>query len=257
MNTSTPRTDASPTGEPGRFAPTRWTLVLRARGDSAAARTALSELCEAYYAPVQAFIQRTESNPENARDLTQSFFAELLGGRGMATVDPNRGRFRSYLLGAVKHFLAESHRKAVAAKRGGGISLISLTVGSSNETTSELRVPDPSGPPPDSLFDHDWAATLVDRAAAVLAAEYATADKADQFTVLKPWLLGDVPTISQAEVARMLGLSDGAVKVAIHRMRKRFRELVRSEIVQTVNDASQAREELRYLVEVLSQPATK
>ncbi len=234
------------------FAPTRWTLVLRARGSSAESRAALGELCEAYYAPVQAFIRQVETDPEEARDLTQAFFAQLLADRGIGGVEPGRSRFRSYLLGAVKHFLAEVHRKASTAKRGRGETPVSLERGNGGETTTALQVADPSGSVPDTLFDRHWAVTLVDRAAAALAAECAAAGRDEQFAILKPWLLGEPASLSQAGAARRLGLSEGAVKVTVHRLRRRFRELVKAEIAQTVGDTTQVAEEMRYLVEVLA-----
>jgi RNA polymerase sigma-70 factor (ECF subfamily) len=155
---------AGPTTPHRSFVATRWTLVLRARGGSAESRAALGELCEAYYAAVHSFIRRVEPDPENARDLTQAFFADLLAQQHMGAVEPGRGRFRSCLLGAVKHFLAESHRKAGAAKRGGRQTPVSLEAGASRETTSEWQIPDPAATVPDCLFDRQWATALVDRA---------------------------------------------------------------------------------------------
>ncbi len=250
MSTPTPSEDS--TQRPAGFAPTRWTLVLRARGDSPAAQAALSELCEYYYAPVLTFIRHTDRDEDAARDLTQEFFARILARPGFDTVEPGRGRFRSFLLGAVKHFLANQYDRAQAAKRGGGQVLVSIEAGVSTNTTTELQIPDPAGQVPDTVFDREWALTLVERAINSLANEFATAGKGEQFDTLKLWLLGEVELISQADAARRLGMTEGAAKVAIHRLRKRFRELVRAEIGQTVGDAAQVQEELRYLVEVLS-----
>jgi RNA polymerase sigma-70 factor (ECF subfamily) len=235
------------------FAPTCWTLVLRAHGGTAESRAALSELCEAYYAPVHTFIRRVEPDPETARDLTQAFFADLLGQQSVGAVEPGRGRFRSYLLGAVKHFLAESRRKAAAAKRGGGQLPVSLEGNASTDTTSEWQIPDPAATAPDALFDRQWATALVDRAVAALANESQAAARGEQFDALKPWLLGNLADRSQAEAAHELGMSEGALKVAIHRLRRRFREVVRAEIAQTVAEPAHVTEELRCLVEVLAQ----
>jgi RNA polymerase sigma factor (sigma-70 family) len=246
----TPPGDATP--RPAAFLPTRWTLVLRARGESPAAQAALSELCEAYYAPVLTFIRHTGRDEDAARDLTHEFFARLLARHGLDTVDPARGRFRSFLLGAVKHFLADHHDRARAGKRGGGQPLVSIEAGAASDTTAALQIPDPAGPPPDTIFDRQWALTLIERALNGLADELAASGKAAHFDTLKPWLLGEVPSLSQADAARELSLTEGAVKVAIHRLRKRFRELVRGEIAQTIADPSHAGDELRYLVEVLS-----
>ena len=238
---------------PDYFAPTRWTLVLRARGESQEAQKALSELCEAYYQPVFRFLRRGCRDEDTARELTQEFFARLLSRRQLDSVEPGRGRFRSFLLGVVKHFLSDLRDYDRAAKRGGGQAPIPISLGTADETTTEIQIPDPTGPPPDSAFDQDWAATLVDRAVQVLASESVSSGKHEQFTTLKPWLLGEVPSLSQPETAQQLGISEGAVKVAIHRLRKRFRELVKTEIGQTVGDAAQVQDELRYLIEVLSQ----
>jgi RNA polymerase sigma factor (sigma-70 family) len=244
---------ASSGQRPVGFVPTRWTLVLRARGESPTAQAALSELCESYYAPVLAFIRYAGRDEEAARDLTQEFFARLLASHGLDTAEPGRGRFRSFVLGAVKHFLADQHDRAQAAKRGCGQTPVSIQAGDGINTSTELQVPDPAGPVPDTAFDRQWALTLVERALNVLAAEFTTADKATQFEALKPWLLGDVDSLSQADAAERLGLTEGAVKVAVHRLRRRFRELVKEEIAQTVSDPAQGPEELRYLVEVLAQ----
>jgi RNA polymerase sigma factor (sigma-70 family) len=233
------------------FAPTRWTLVLRARGESPDAQRALGELCEAYWQPVFRFLRREGRDEDTARELTQEFFARLLARQGLATVEPGRGKFRSFLLGAVKHFLGDVRDHANAAKRGGGVPPMHLEPGA--DTDPELPVPDPSARAPDTFFDHEWALALVGRAVGGLANEAALDGKAAQFAALKPFLLGEIGGLSQADLARQLGLSEGAVKVAIHRLRKRFRELVKSEIAQTVGDPAQVQEELRYLVEVLAQ----
>jgi RNA polymerase sigma-70 factor (ECF subfamily) len=235
----------------GRFAPTRWTQVLQARGESLEAQDALGELCAAYWQPVFVFIRREGRDEEPARDLTQEFFARLLARRGLDTVQPGRGRFRSFLLGAVKHFLADQSDHEQAAKRGGGQPPISIEAGTGTNSTTELQIPDAAGPAPDAVFDCEWAQTLVERAISALAAEFAAADKGGQFNTLKPWLLGELESVSQAEAGRQLGMTEGAVKVAIHRLRKRFRELVKAEIAHTVSEQNQVRDELRYLLEVL------
>ena len=252
MNPATP-----PEGQPQRppgFMETRWTLVLRARGKSPAAQAALGELCEGYYAPVLAFIRYLGRDEDTARDLTHEFFARLLARHGLDTVQPERGQFRSFLLGAVKHFLADQHDRTQAAKRGGGRMLVSIEAGAEPNTTTELQIPDAAGPAPDTVFDRQWALTLVERSLNVLAGEFAAAGKAEQFETLKPWLLGEVDSLSQADAARRLEMTEGAAKVAIHRLRKRFREVVKAEIAQTVGDAAHVQDELRYLLEVLAQP---
>ncbi len=234
----------------GQFAPTRWTQVLQARGQSAEARAALAGLCAAYWQPVFGFIRTQGRDEPTARDLTQEFFARLLARHGLDTIEPGRGRFRSFLLGAVKHFLADERDRHQAAKRGGGQPMLSLEATASATTTAELQIPDPAGAP-EAVFDRQWALTVVARAVSALSAECSAAEKATQFQRLKPWLLGEVEAVSQAEAARELGLTEGAVKVMIHRLRKRFRELVKREIGHTVDDPARVQEELQYLVEVL------
>jgi len=224
--------------------------VLSARGDSPQAQAAFGELCSAYYAPVLAFIRRSSRDEDTARDLTQGFFAQLIAQHGLGTVEPGHGRFRSYLLGAVKHYLHKEHDRASTAKRGGAQKPLPLETGT--DTSLEVQIPDPAAAASDTFFDRQWARAVVDRALSTLAAESAAAGKADQFEKLKPWLLGEVAGFSQADAARVLDLSEGAVKVAIHRLRKRFREVVKAEVAQTLDDPAQVREELRYLVEVLS-----
>lgn len=244
MNNNTPPSFVA------NFAPTRWTLVLRARGESVEARGALSELCEAYYQPVFRFLRREGREEDAARELTQEFFARLLAGGGLGAADPRRGRFRSYLLGAVKHFLSNQRDHDQRQKRGSGVAPESLDAQTGTETT--LQVADHASTPDDTLFDREWALAVMDRALQSLAAEFTSADKAEQFTALKPWLVGDAATLPQAEAAGRLGVSESAIKVAIHRLRKRFRELIRAEIAQTMENPAEADAELRYLVEVLA-----
>jgi len=226
---------------------------LAARGDSPEAQAALGELCTAYYAPVLAFLRRSGRDDDTARDLAQEFFTRLLARRGLDSVVPGRGRFRSFLLGAVKHFLADQYDRAQAAKRGNGHASVSLDA-PTNDTTSTLQIPDPAASVSDAVFDRQWALTILDRALAVLADEHQAADKSDHFETLKPWLTGDTEELSQAEAARRLDMNEGALKVAIHRLRKRFRELVKAEITQTVGADGDVQSELNYLLEVLSRP---
>ena len=232
------------------FAPTRWTLVLRARGESVEARGALSELCEAYYQPVFRFLRREGREEDAARELTQEFFARLLARGGVGAADPQRGRFRSYLLGAVKHFLADQRDHARREKRGGGASPESLDA--DEGTSPALQVADHASAPDDAVFDRAWALAVMDRTLHSLAVEFANEGKSDHFAALKPWLAGDAALLPQAEAAARLGVSESAIKVAIHRLRKRFREMIRTEIAQTVETPAEVDTELRYLVEVLA-----
>jgi RNA polymerase sigma-70 factor (ECF subfamily) len=231
------------------FVTTRWTRVLQAKGDSTEAEAALSDLCAAYYAPVFAFIRRNAPEEDSARDLTQEFFARLLARGGIDNVDPQRGRFRSFLLGAVKHFLADMHGRGRRLKRGAGQPMESIDPGT--DTSPGLQLADPKAPSPDREFDRKWALTMLDRALGVLAEEHLAAGKAGQFDVLKPWLTGDTENISQADAARRLGLNENAVKVAVHRLRRRFREVIKHEIGHTLSDLAHVDEELHYLLEAL------
>ena len=225
----------------GTFRTTRWTRVMKARGDSDEAKTALSELCEIYYAPVRAFVAHT-AGAENADDKSQAFFARLLERAGLENVDPERGRFRSYLLGAVKHFLRDQAVKLGAQKRGGGSEQVPLD-------DEEAQIESAEDPPPDALFDREWAMALIARALEAIEEEQSSKQ---QFAVLKPWLSSGADGSSQADAAAELEISEGAVKVAIHRFRKRFRQCVRDEIGQTVSGEEQISAELNYLIEVLA-----
>ncbi len=244
-----------PTAAPSAFAPTRWTLVLAARGETPAAKAALSELCAAYYQPVFRFFRHGGRDEDAARELTQEFFARLLARDSVAGATPERGRFRSFLLGAAKHFLADQRDREQAAKRGGGATpepFHPIGHGHDTENGSGLQIADTAADRPDTFFDRQWALALMDRALAALTGELTAENKATHFVVLKPWLVGDAAAVSQSEAARTLGLSEGAVKVAIHRLRKRFRELIRHEVAQTIPATEDVDTELRYLVEVLT-----
>lgn len=230
------------------FVTTKWTQVLEARGDSPEAKAALSDLCAFYYAPVFAFIRRNSSDEDTGRDLTHEFFARLLARHGIDRVNPERGRFRSFLLGAVKHFLADMRDYAHRQKRGAGQSF--EPIDSVTNTSTGLQLPDPGAPSPDREFDRKWALALLERALEALAKEHEADGKAEQFEVLKSWLTGDADDLTQAEAARRLGVSQGAVKVAVHRLRRRFREVIKNEIAQTLSNRAHVDEELRYLLDV-------
>jgi RNA polymerase sigma-70 factor (ECF subfamily) len=234
------------------FAPTRWTLILRARGETPEARAALAELCEAYYDPVLRFLRREGRDGDTARELAQEFFARVLADSGFDAADPERGRFRSYLLGALKHFLSDQRKRERRLKRGGGAMAESIDAGDGGEESASLQVADPSTPALEASFDRDWALAVMARGLAVLQKEFADAGKPGQFESLKSWLMGAAPSMSQADTARHLGLTEGAVKVVIHRLRKRFRDAVRTEIAQTLRNPSLVDEELRHLIESLA-----
>jgi DNA-directed RNA polymerase specialized sigma24 family protein len=221
------------------FNETHWTLVLRASGKGVEAKAALSDLCAAYYGPVVAFLRREGRDEDAAREMAHGFFAGLLED-GVGAPERERGRFRSYLLGALKHFLSKHRAAAIAGKRGAGAEHVAL----STDTAAGLPMPESHN---DSLlFDREWAFTLIARALATLEAE-----KPVHFPTLKPWLDGGADC-SQADAALALGMSETAVKVAIHRLRVRFRELIRAEVAATVNDSSEVADELRHLIAIAS-----
>lgn len=230
------------------FVPTRWSLVLAARGEAPAARAALGELCGAYWTPVFQFLRREGRDEDAARELAQEFFARVLAGAGFAGADPARGRFRSFLLGALKHFLADARKHDRRLKRAA--ELVPLEP-AGTDTAAGVQVAAPAEAD-DAAFDRAWALAVMDRALTALAAESAAAGRAAQFDALKPWLAGGAEALTQADAAARLGVSEGAVKVAVHRLRQRFRELVRAEVAQTLGPGDTVEAELRYLVEVLA-----
>jgi RNA polymerase sigma factor (sigma-70 family) len=234
----------------GVFSTTHWTRILASRGNTPEARQALSDLCAAYYEPVLTFLRQSGQHEDAARDLAHEFFAGLLERHGLDGVDPVRGRFRTYLLGAVKHFLANRHASALRQKRGAGAPHEPLHVPS--DTSPGLEIADPAALPPDASFDREWAVHVLDRALQLLRDDSEQQGNSAQFESLKPWLTGTRPDLSQAQIARQLGLSDGTLRVAIHRLRRRFRELVKAEIAQTVNDPADVDQELQHLIAVLS-----
>lgn len=246
-----PLSEPQDRGRDAGFHTTRWTVVLQARGDSPEARLALGQLCEAYCNPVYRFLRREGRDEHRSRDLAQEFFTRLLDGRGIDGVDPAKGRFRSYLLGALKHFLADERRDERRLKRGGGATPRSID-SAGTDSAPGLQISDPAGGVPDSFFDRDWALSVMERGLETVRTEFERAGRVEQFDVLKPWLVGDNGKLSQADAAAALDMSTGAVKVAVHRLRKCVREAVRAEIAQTIDDPEDVAEELRYLVEVLS-----
>jgi RNA polymerase sigma factor (sigma-70 family) len=223
------------------FHDTRWTLVSRSRGSDTQASAALSELCEAYYAPVVAFLRREGREEDTARELAHDFFAKLLAGGAIEGARPERGKFRSYLLGALKHFAADQRDKASAAKRGRGLQPAEL----------DDEMTDFAAEKPDAEFDRQWALTVLARSLSRLEAAMASEGKMAHFDALKPWLTAEADSTPQTVAAEKLGLSVEAVKVAVHRLRKRFREAVKAEIAQTVSDSSDVREELDALMAAL------
>lgn len=209
----------------------------------------MSDLCAVYYEPVVKFLRAHSYHEDRARELAHSFFEQLLKKNNLENASPERGRFRSYLLGAVKHFIAGVRAKEFAAKRGKQHQHV--VIGEGTDTSPGIDPPEPDVRPSEQAFDKQWALTLLNHAIKQLEQEQADAGKSAQFEHLKPWLSGNGGS-TQSELAENLEMNEGAVKVAIHRLRKRFREIVKSEIAQTVPKTDDVQEELQYLMQVVS-----
>jgi len=244
-------TGATAAESPGaRFLTTHWSVVLAAgRSDSTRAQSALARLCQTYWFPLYAYVRRRGHSPHDAQDLTQAFFAQLLEHQSIACADPVRGRFRSFLLSLLDHFLAHEWQKARALKRGGGQQILSLDLAMA-EQRYDLEPADTSSP--DKLFDKHWARALLEEVLNQLEAEYQQAGKAELFAALKQTLTGTRESQPYAVLAGRVGMTEAAVKVAVHRLRKRYRELLRAEIANSVADPEQAEDELRHLFAALA-----
>ncbi len=241
----------SPAGHAGRvFATTRWTVVLRAGGPTSdGSAAALEQLCRTYWYPLYSFARRTGLAAHDAEDMTQSFFAFLLEKDAIARADRERGRFRSFLLSAFKNFLANERERHSAAKRGGGQCIVSF-----EELQAESRyIHEPgSGLSPETLYDKQWAESLLEQVMVALRAEYALLGKEGLFDILRGVVWGGKHEGGYGALAQQVGLSEGALKVAIHRMRGRLREFLRQEVAQTVDTPGEVDDELHHLLTVLS-----
>jgi len=232
------------------FATTHWSVVAQAgQDDSQQSAAALEQLCRTYWYPLYAFVRREGHGPEEAADFTQEFFSRLLADNSLARVSPNKGKFRSFLLAAMKHLLANEWHRSQTQKRGGGAAHFSLDALAA-EDRYQLDPPDEATP--EVLFDRRWAEALVDAVTARLQSEFSGAGMAARFQALKVFLLADEEPASYAQTAQQLGLTESAVKSAIHRMRQRYGELLRAEIANTVTNPQEMEEELRHFVAVLS-----
>jgi RNA polymerase sigma-70 factor (ECF subfamily) len=232
------------------FRTTHWSAVLAARDKSSPqAEAALAELCQTYWYPLYAYIRRRGNNPNDAEDLTQGFFARLLEKNYIGDVKPGVGRFRSFLLASLKHFLANEWDRAQTSKRGGGKVIVSL-----DEADAEARYQfEPvENVTLETLYEQRWALTVLERVLARLRTEFVATEKAELFDRLKIFLSTDQPDCSYAEIATRTGLKEGTVKVAVHRLRRRYGELLRAEIGNTVNDPHEVEDEVRHLISVLS-----
>lgn len=237
---------ASPVG----FATTRWTLVAAAgKGATPEARKALADLCGLYWYPLYAFVRRRGYNADDALDLTQGFFTRLIEKNDLAAADPARGRFRGWLLASVKHYLANEWDKATARKRGGGVKVFSFDAG---EAEDRYRREPADALTPEKIFERRWAMMVLEQTLSALEQESRQAGRGDLFEALRPSLTGAGDTEAYRAVADRVGMSEGAVKVAAHRLRRRYRELLRQAIAETVRTPQEVDEEIKELFAALA-----
>jgi len=233
---------------PVAFTTTHWSVVLEAQGESPAAHEALEKLCRTYWRPIYAFLRRQGFGQEEAEDITQGFFVQLLERKRFSAVRKEKGRLRSFLLGALKYFLADEQRRAMAIKRGKGQRLISL-----EELRADERIDmEPSDPmTAEMIYERRWALTVLERVLSRLKAEYVGAGNAALFDSLKELLPDEPGAASQAEIAARLGMTENAIRQAFYRFRQRYQSLLREEIAQTVATPADIEDELRHLIVVL------
>lgn len=233
----------------GKVATTQWSQVLAARdGSDTEARAALENLCQTYWQPLYAYIRHQGSSPDEARDLTQGFFAEFLEKDFLAGVDPDKGRFRAFLLASLRHFLSHQRDQTRTLKRGGGTRTLSL-----DTEVAEERYSGETGAErtPEEVFERRWAMTVLDRAMDRLRKESMAEDDPNQFELLRQYLTGSEPHSPYKQVAHSLGMSEGAVKTAVHRLRKQYGQSLRSEIAEVVSNPADVDDEVRHLLTVV------
>ena len=238
-------------GAPSLFLTTHWSVVLAAKDKSSPeSAAALEALCSAYWYPLYAFVRRQGHAPSDAQDLTQEFFARLLAKEYLQAADREKGRFRTFLRVALKRFLANEWDRAHRLKRGGGHTPLPL-----DTTAAEQRyqAEGSDGLPPDRLYERRWARALLEKALARLRADYAAAGKTAEFDQLKGALTAERGSIAYGDLATALDLSEGAARVAVHRLRKRFRDVFRATVAETVSAPEEVEEELRHLVALLGE----
>jgi DNA-directed RNA polymerase specialized sigma24 family protein len=230
-----------------QFPTTSWSVIAQTRNrDGEVAQKALGRLCSIYWYPVYALLCRKGLDSDRARDCTQDFFTTLIEKDYLADIERSKGKFRSFLLAAVNHFFSNRLDSEKALKRGGGHAMIPLEI----ENAEGIYRSDPGHSlTPEALFEYHWARTLLDRTLKRLRAMYSN----QEFDVLKPFLVGEAARGQGGAAAQQLGMTEGAFKVAVHRLRKHYRELLRKEIAETVVDPSQVDDEIRYLLKVLAQ----
>jgi RNA polymerase sigma-70 factor (ECF subfamily) len=233
---------------PIAFRTTHWSVVLEAQGESPAAQEALEKLCRTYWRPIFAFLRRQGVRPDEAEDITQGFFAELLERRSLDAVRKEKGRLRSFLLGGLKYFLANEERRAMAIKRGKGQRLVPLEELRAEEGV-EMEPADPMTA--EMIYERRWALTVLERVLSRLKDEYLAADNAALFDSLKELLPDEPGSPPQAEIATRLGMTENAVRQAFHRFRQRYQAILREEIANTVATPGDIEDELRHLIMVL------
>lgn len=227
------------------FTTTHWTTVLLAGNHSS---TALEKLCRSYWYPLYGYIRRQGYDVHEAQDLTQGFFERLLGKHHLRSVHPTKGKFRSFLLTGVNHFLINERERALASKRSSGQPAFSLD---DDSAENRYQMEPASDLSPDKLFERRWAMTLLDQAFNLLQAEFLNERKASLFEALKPFLSGEAEPGDYNDIAARLEMKPGAVSVAVHRLRQRYREIVREEVAHTVTRPDEIDEELRYLLSLI------
>lgn len=235
-------------GKSSHFATTRWTMVLSARErHDPSGRKAMEALCRAYWYPLYAYVRRSGYSPEDACDLTQAFFEQFLEKDFLRLVGPEKGRFRSFLLVAMKRFLAKEWKKSHAVKRGGGLVFVAIDAA---EAEQRYAVEPADEASPEVVFDRRWAMILLERTFARLRAEYETGGRGELFEAMKGFLSASPDGRSYAGVAEAAGLSEGAARVAVHRLRQRFRNCFREEVAETVRpeDADDEARRLRAIL---------
>jgi len=242
------RKNLAPSNRP-RFATTHWSVVLAAgKSSSPEHEHALGKLCQTYWFPLYAYLRRRGYDTHQAEDYTQGFFADILEKHDLRAADPERGKFRSFLLATLKHFLSDQRDRARAKKRAGSRKLLSLNF---QEAESQYDLEPADQLSPEKLFEKSWALTVLDRTMANLRAESARRDKEDIFDHLKVYLTTDKDDIPYRDMAAELKMNEGSVRIAVHRLRKRYRQLLRDEIAQTVTTEDQIEEEIRQLFAAL------
>lgn len=247
---SVPMNSESSTVPRDVFVTTRWTMVLSAgRKSSPHSDRALTELCQTYWYPLYAFVRRQGKSKEDAEDLVQAFFARFLEKNYLEGLAAERGRFRAFLLASLKHFLANDWDRSQAQKRGGNAEHLSLKW---QDADDRFHIDPPAPENPECQFDREWALALLDRVITRLADECSRDGKACRFAQAKGFLTVGQDAIPYSQAARQLGLEEGTLRVAVHRLRKRYRELLRDEIAQTLENPAQVDEELRSLLATLA-----